>query len=180
MDKINYTIKKSKRAKYMRLTIYPDASVVLTIPWWTPRFLYKKFVQSKESWLLQKLKIKNYELRKKVKIRTRKDYLQNKERVRAFVLERLEALNKFYDFCYNRVSIRDQKTRWGSCSRKGNLNFNYKIIFLKKELADYIIVHELCHLKEMNHSGRFWDLVERVVLDHKTLRKKLRDRILNI
>lgn len=164
----------------MRLTIYPDASVVLTVPWWTPKFLYKKFVESKESWLLNKLKIKNYELRKKVKPRTREDYLKNKEEARVFVLERLVELNKFYSFCYNRVSIRDQKTRWGSCSKKGNLNFNYKLLFLDKGLADYIIVHEICHLKEMNHSGGFWRLVERAVPNHGVLRKKLRDRILNI
>ena len=182
MSEINYTIKKSKRAKYLRLAIYPDASVVLTVPWWTPKFLYKKFIRDKEPWVLEKLKINHSAgsgQGSKVRIRTRKDYLENKEKARELVLDRLECLNKLYGFCYNRVSIRDQKTRWGSCSSKSNLNFSYKLLFLEKEEADYIIVHEICHLKEMNHSKRFWRLVERVVPRHKEIRKKLRNKGMN-
>jgi predicted metal-dependent hydrolase len=66
-----------------------------------------------------------------------------------------------YDFRYNRISIRNQSTCWGSCSAQGNLNFSYKIIFLLPEEQDYIVVHELCHLKEQNHSRNFWNLVKK-------------------
>lgn len=101
-------------------------------------------------------------------------YLINKVGVRKLVLARLERFNAVYGFAYHRVSIKDQRTMWGSCSRKGNLNFNWRVIQLPPALADYVIVHELCHLQELNHSRRFWDLVARTIPDYKERRKALR------
>ncbi len=75
---------------------------------------------------------------------------------------------------YHRVTIRNQSSRWGSCSRKGNLSFNYRIALLPPELADYIIVHELCHLGEFNHSKKFWDLVEKTIPNWPQLRAELK------
>ena len=75
---------------------------------------------------------------------------------------------------YNHVSIRNQRRRWGSCSSKKNLNFNYRILTLSPELRDYIIVHELCHLKELHHGKTFWDLVERIIPDGQALNMKVR------
>jgi predicted metal-dependent hydrolase len=108
------------------------------------------------------------------KRRNRKEYLKNKEQARTFVKEKLEHFNQFYNLTWQRVSIRNQKRRWGSCSQKGNLNFNYKILFLPERCADYIIVHELCHLQEFNHSRRFWELVARAIPDYREMRKELR------
>ena len=102
------------------------------------------------------------------------NYLKYKKEAEALVKDRLEYFNKFYNYKWGRVTIRNQKTRWGSCSKKGNLNFNYKIALLDKNQADYIIVHELCHLKEFNHSQRFWDLVAIVIPDYKEVRSSLR------
>ncbi len=104
----------------------------------------------------------------------RKKYLENKEQARTLILEKLVYFNSFYNFKYNLVSIRDQKTRWGSCSSKGNLNFNYKILFLESDLADYIVIHELCHLKEMNHGANFWQQVELQCPDYKLKISRLR------
>lgn len=100
-------------------------------------------------------------------------YTKYKEHARKLVHERLAFYNQFYGYPIGRITIRDQRRRWGSCSSKGNLNFNYKIVFLPLELADYIIVHELCHLGEFNHSPRFWALVEKQCPHHSVLRKKL-------
>jgi predicted metal-dependent hydrolase len=100
-------------------------------------------------------------------------YARYKEHARKLVHERLAFYNTFYGYTIGRITIRDQKRRWGSCSSKGNLNFNYKIVFLPPELADYIIIHELCHLKEFNHSPRFWALVEKQCPDYKIKRDRL-------
>lgn len=75
---------------------------------------------------------------------------------------------------YGRITIRNQKTRWGSCSSKGNLNFNCLLMLAPPEVLDYVIVHELCHRKEMNHSPRFWGEVARIIPDYKKHEKWLK------
>lgn len=97
-----------------------------------------------------------------------------RETARALVHARLEHFNQYYNFTYNKVAIRNQKTRWGSCSNKGNLNFSVRILTLEPDAQDYLIVHELCHLKEFNHSSRFWDLVAQQIPDYKRIRRLLR------
>ena len=101
-------------------------------------------------------------------------YKKLKHHAAALVKEKIAEINKLYNFSFNRVCVKNHKSRWGSCSKKGNLNFNYKIIHLPMELAEYIVVHELCHLKELNHSSRFWALVAKAVPDYKACRKKLK------
>lgn len=96
-----------------------------------------------------------------------KHYKSHKEAARILVHQRLNYWNQFYNFQYGRVSIKNTRSRWGSCSSKKNLNFNYRIIFLSPELQDYLIVHELCHLAEMNHGPRFWSLVAKQIPDYK-------------
>ncbi len=100
--------------------------------------------------------------------------VEARERARILVLARLKYWNQFYKFNYNRVTVKGHKGRWGSCSRLGNLNFNYRIIFLPLPLADYIVVHELCHLAELNHGPKFWGLVGRTVPDWPARRQALR------
>lgn len=105
---------------------------------------------------------------------TRKEYVTHKEAARVLIKQRLLELNRHYGFTYHKVAIRDQRSRWGSCSKKGNLNFNYRLLHLPSHLADYIMVHELCHLAEFNHSKKFWDLVGETIADHRQKRKALR------
>ncbi|PJC55877.1 hypothetical protein CO026_03305 [Candidatus Kaiserbacteria bacterium CG_4_9_14_0_2_um_filter_41_32] len=107
-------------------------------------------------------------LLRKIKKRTPNAlYLDNKETARALIHERLIHFNQYYNFSYNRVAIRNQRRCWGSCSSKGNLNFSYKLLFLPADLRDYVILHELCHLRELNHSRRFWDTMAEVMPDYK-------------
>ena len=100
--------------------------------------------------------------------------IKKREQARRFVENRLGYFNKFYNFEINRIAIKNTSTRWGSCSSKRNLNFNYKIIYLRPELADYLIVHELCHLGEFNHSKRFKALVMKTIPDYVNINKELR------
>ncbi len=107
--------------------------------------------------------------------RGKEDYLKYKDKALKLAQERIRFYNKKYKFNYNKIRIKNQRTRWGSCSQKANLNFNYRIIFLSEQMRDYIIVHELCHLKEFNHSKRFWDLVSSTLPNYKEIRKDLKN-----
>ena len=108
-----------------------------------------------------------------MKIR-RRFTIKKREQARRFVENRINYFNKFYNFKINRIAIKNTSTRWGSCSSKRNLNFNYKIIYLRPALADYLIVHELCHLGEFNHSKRFKALVMKTIPDYVNINKELR------
>ena len=105
---------------------------------------------------------------------TKKRYTLLRKQAKQLVMERLEHFNLFYNFSYKKVFIKNQKTRWGSCSTNRNLNFNYNILFLPTHLQDYLVVHELCHLQEMNHGQDFWNLVARQIPDYKNCAKELR------
>ena len=102
------------------------------------------------------------------------EYKKYKDQALVLAERRLAEFNLLYGYQVNRISIKNQRTRWGSCSKKGNINFNYRIALLPDRLADYLVVHELCHLGEFNHSQRFWDLVARTIPDYRQRRRELR------
>jgi len=115
----------------------------------------------------------------------RKQYLLYKEQARVIITERVGHFSEKYAALLSssgignglkvgRIAIRNQRSRWGSCSRNGNLNFNYKIAFLAPELRDYVIVHEICHIKEFNHGRGFWNLVGETTPNYLELRRILR------
>lgn len=106
--------------------------------------------------------------------RNKKHYAKHKESARALVLARVGYFNTFYRFAVGKVFIKNTKSRWGSCSERGNLNFNYKIVMLPSFVADYLIVHELCHLKEFNHGPAFWALVAQACPNYRECRRALR------
>jgi hypothetical protein len=97
-----------------------------------------------------------------------------KHKAKLYLPERVKELSERSGFSYKKITIRSQKTRWGSCSAKGRLSFNYRLMKFRKEAIDYVIIHELCHLKEMNHSKKFWDLVEGFCPDYVNLKKELK------
>lgn len=103
-----------------------------------------------------------------------KKYLEHKEIARVLVLQRLEHFNKHYNLNFGRVAVRNQRGRWGSCSSKGNLNFNYRVALLPPHLLDYVVVHELCHRGQFNHSQKFWDLVGETLPNYLELQAELR------
>ena len=177
-DGISFDLIRSLRARNVRISIYPNCKVKVIAPSLVPEFIVKRFVLSKKEWITKKLDHfrKNPISKERLLLNNlgRKDFAINKEKALQLVKERLAHFNKHYGFIYNKITIRNQKSRWGSCSHNGNLNFNYKIVFLAPNLQDYIIVHELCHIKELNHSAKFWALVSETVLDCKTPRRELK------
>ena len=76
---------------------------------------------------------------------------------------------------YTRITIRDQKTRWGSRSSSGTLSFNYRLMYAPRKVLDYVVVHELCHITHMNHSKEFWDMVASILPDYKESRNWLKE-----
>lgn len=172
--KIDYTLKISKQARRLRLAIYCDGSFVVTAPRNLSENIIESFINKKSQWIINKLEyFKNFSGQIFTK-GSKKNYYDCKGQALSLAKKRIEHFNRFYGFEFKRISIRNQKTRWGSCSAKGNLNFNYKIALLPERLTDYIIVHELCHLKELNHSRKFWDLLAMAIPDYLNNRKELK------
>lgn len=90
-----------------------------------------------------------------------------KKAAREYIPTRVAFFQKFTGGSYEKITIRDQKTRWGSCSSNGTLSFNYRLMLAPPRILDYVVVHELCHLKHMNHSPAFWQAVEAVLPDYQ-------------
>ncbi len=171
---LTYTLKRSTRARALRLAVYPDGEVVVTAPARLHLGIVEQFIQQKVSWIEEKLA---YVKKKGIGIyikTTPADFTKHKPAALALVEEKLQIFNVHYKFTYHRIAVRNQKSRWGSCSKKGNLNFNYKIALLPERLVDYIVVHELCHVQEFNHSANFWSLVTETIPNHKALRAELK------
>lgn len=178
---IEYAIHKSNRARNLRLTVNCDASVVVTVPrYFFGMYRVENFLQAKANWVLNKIDyFKKFGNRVRVGERRlgqggRREYKKYREQARALVVRKIAELNQTGEFVFNRIAIKNHRSRWGSCSKKKNLNFNYRIVFLPDNLVEYIVVHELCHLKEMNHSRRFWDLVGKFVPDYRQKRSILK------
>lgn len=171
---VEYLLRKSTRAKRMRLSVFSDGRVVVTIPKRFPQSLVSIFLEKKIEWIGKHLSRFFLSGTSKPVISDKREYFAHKKQALLLAEERLHHFNDFYGFSWKRIGIRDQKTRWGSCSKKGNLNFNYRIAMLPPHLADYIIVHELCHLGAFDHSRDFWGLVARTIPAHRELRQELR------
>lgn len=172
--KVSYTLKVNKRAKSLRLAVYCGGDFVVTTPKNVHQNFIDKFIIQKSQWVLDKIDYLST-FSKSVKVKsTRGDYLKYKEVAQKLAEEKVSKFNEIYKFKFNNINIRNQKTRWGSCSKKGNLNFNYKIALLPEILSDYIIVHEICHLGQFNHSQKFWDLVAVAMPDYREIRKSLK------
>ncbi|MBI2459217.1 MAG: DUF45 domain-containing protein [Parcubacteria group bacterium] len=135
--KIAYTLKVSQRARRMRLAIYHDGNFVVTAPRNMSQNIIEQFIIKKSPWIINKLEyFKNIPGKLLIKS-AKKHYVAYKDQAWALAQKRIEHFNKTNDFKFNKINIKNQKTCWGSCSKKGNLNFNYKIALLPEKLADY-------------------------------------------
>ena len=164
----------------MRLAVYCDGSVVVTLPQSVPANIIDRFLREKMDWVLSKIAFFKQIKNPFPPGLGKKDYLKYKNQALEMAIGRVIFFNTIYKVSFNKINIRNQKTRWGSCSTRGNLNFNYKILFLSERARDYIIVHEMCHLKEFNHSKKFWSLVWLGMPDYVEIKKELKKNYLRV
>ncbi|MDH5596628.1 MAG: M48 family metallopeptidase [Candidatus Peregrinibacteria bacterium] len=227
-QKIPYELRRSARAKRLRLQIESDKPLLVVVaPKYAMEFQIKGFLKRQETWIeknwtkvakkaagrpkrqgadgdvyfyfgepLQLKLIPSLSWKPAVKVRGRQMEIalhkaisetEGKKAIKKGVAEfykakaaevihdRLQFFNEYYGLEYRQVTFRNQKTRWGSCSSNRNLNFNWRLIMAPIEVIDYVVVHELCHLRYMNHSAAFWRLVGEKITDHKERKKWLKE-----
>jgi len=169
---IDLPIRLLKRANAKNISIRIKRDLIeVSMPKYIPYIAAQGFVKGQIPWINRQLVARESQIKW---LPDSSDYKKDKKMARKLVEQKLIYWNQFYAFKWGRVAIRDQSSRWGSCSSKGNLNFNWKILHLPEELQDYIIIHELCHLEHPNHSQDFWSTVSESLPDGKLMRKKLK------
>ena len=167
------TFVRSARAKHLRISIKPFKGIRVSVPSAVPLQKALQFVDSKRNWITRHLlSIKKYEEQaiKAAKNSETIDPSLAKQQLNF----RLQELAIRFGFSYNKVSIRNQKTRWGSCSHNNNISLNRKILRLPDKLQEYILLHELVHTRYKNHSIKFWQELEQYLPNTRQLNKELK------
>ena len=174
-----YTVKYSNR-KSFSISISPDKGLVLRVPLRTSDREIQHILLEKQHWIITRY----LEMQEKEKNRpisnltdTQRTALEKRyiNAAKEYFPKRVAYFQQFTGGTYNRITIRDQKTRWGSCSAKGTLSFNWRLMLAPPAILDYVVVHELCHLTHMDHSPAFWQAVGEVYPDYCAARKWLKD-----
>ncbi len=172
------TVIKSNR-KTVAIQVNSDLSVTVRAPRRATKRDIQKILVEKEHWILQHIeKVKREKAKfdaSALKPLTYDEIRELKKRALAYIPARVAFFAKQIGVDYGTITIRHQKTRWGSCSSKSNLNFNCLLMLTPPEVIDYVVVHELCHRKKMNHSKAFWNEVEKVLPNYKAQVKWLKD-----
>jgi predicted metal-dependent hydrolase len=205
----HFTLKPSKTAKNLKITINSKGEVILTKPWFIPEILATRFLSKHTDWVIQKLNstkskssINNNEIfyrGKKFSLKFTNGKLEFKIEDNNLIVSsyshasgkralldklKLEAkkeikdsakkFSKMMDVSYLQIRLKDQSSRWGSCSSKNNLNFSWRLIMAPPQVLEYVVIHELAHLKYMDHSHHFWLFVEKFDPEYRTHRRWLK------
>jgi predicted metal-dependent hydrolase len=163
----------SRRARRLNVTVSASLGIRVAVP---PRISLKqavRFVESKQDWI-QRTLINLRQQQTRLAFPSLDSLGLSEQEAKTRLKNRLAELAALYDFSYNRVFVRRQKTRWGSCSVRNNINLNLKILLLPSILQDYVLLHELVHTRIKNHSPEFWRELGRWVGDAKGLSRRLR------
>lgn len=171
--KVDYTLIRSAR-RTLAIQVKPDGQVIVRAPQRIARSRIEQFVADHEDWII-KTKARVLKERENLQTFTDQERRDGMEAAKAYIPGRVAYFAGRMGVTYGRITIREQKTRWGSCSGKGNLNFNWKLMLLPREVLDYVVVHELAHRKEMNHSAAFWAVVEAEMPDYRERRRRLKE-----
>lgn len=171
---VKYELKRSKR-KTISVEISSDARVIVRAPLRMKTKDIEAFLISRHEWISTHLEKARERVKNAPPKLTESQIKELKKAAKALLPTRVSYYASLMGVEYNAIAFRTQKTRFGSCSSKRNLNFNIAILLMPSEIIDYVIVHELAHLKEMNHSPRFWAEVEKLIPDYKSRRKWLKE-----
>ena len=166
-----YDIVRSDR-KTLALQVRPGGAVLVRAPRRMKADTIRRFVWEHRDWLRKK--VLESRCASANEMHTPQEEVRLREQAGEILRMKADYFARVMGVQYNRIFIKEQKTVWGSCSTKGNLNFNWKLILAGPDQLEYVVVHELAHLKEMNHSPAFWREVERVLPDYRERRKKLK------
>jgi len=169
---------RSKRARRIIISVKPSTGVRVAVP---NRVSFKsalEFVNLKKHWIQKHLvRIKQMESQRQA---MNSSVIIDTVMAKKKLTSRLHYLAEIHGFTYNKVSIRNQKTRWGSCSSKNNISLNMKLVLLPDGLVDYVLLHELVHTRVHDHSKRFWAELDKYVGDGKAMAKRLRKYSLEV
>lgn len=172
---ISYEIIRSRR-RTLALQVTREGRVVVRAPLRYPAGRIETFVRQHEDWLQRKV-TEQKEHKSALLLPAPEEEYAYREQARRVLTEKTAYYAKLMGVTYGRISIRGQKTRWGSCSAKGNLNYNWKLMLCPEEVQDYVVVHELAHRREMNHSKAFYRIVEEILPDYRERMRWLKDHV---
>lgn len=156
------------KGRYIRLRVGPDGKISASLPYYSTLILLKGFLNKNRKSLRRSI-AKLPEFHKY----TDEQIKQIRKKAKEYLPKRVDYLAKQYGFNYGKLSFRNPKTRWGSCSQSDNISLNIALVTMPAKLIDYVILHELTHTVEKNHSSKFWSKLEKCCPDYKKLRKEL-------
>ncbi len=178
MAEIEFVLRQRRGIKHVSIRVGVAGKVTVSAPLRVPEFFIEKFVKEKADWIADaKKQIQKKEAEQESRIQF-PSFESSRARAKKLLIERARYWAEQYDVKFEKVSIKRAATRWGSCSSKGNLNFHYRLYFLPEELREYVVVHEICHLIEMNHSRAFWKEVERSMPSWRSYKRQLQKFVL--
>lgn len=164
------------RRRTLSLELKDDGRVLLRAPLWCSRRELERFAEQNRGWIERKRReyAERREALAAIPKLTEEELRALQKRGRQVFLARCAVYAPLLGVSYGRISVRRQRSKWGSCSGKGNLNFNCLLLLAPESVLDYVVVHELCHRREMNHSKRFWALVGSICPHYGEARRWLR------
>ncbi len=171
LKELEYIIQQKSGIRRIKMEITNNSQVLVTAPKFLSKSEIDNFVVNNVAWINKRINKNSSKInlpKPKGLVDKQRTYLEAKK----MIIELLKKININNEFNYKRVSIKDMKTRWGSCSTQKNLNFNYRLIYLPEIMSRYVVIHELCHLREMNHGKDFWKLVGKYCPDYNLIKKE--------
>ncbi len=175
INMLEYELIRTKR-KTLALYVRQDGRIEVRAPLAASKAYIDGFVKQKQDWILNtRNKIAKRQAAKKIIRLTTSEEAQYKKQAKVYFQQKCQHFSGQMGLKPTSVKVNGAKTRWGSCNHRGDVNFTYRLIFAPEELIDYVVVHELAHRKEMNHSADFWAIVEQIMPDYRSRRKKLKE-----